>query len=259
MPDQNPYTTPPPMPDGEGGQAPYDPYGQYGYGGSGGQRGGSAGFDPQASNYYGGQKIAGGMPSPADYQSVQQYSDAAYDNSMRYINPQQNQQNRRQSQDMINQGIDPNSAMGMDQKNQLGMQQADQNNAAAFGAMQFGQGIQDQMFQQEFQNQDLAGQMQRGMWDAQANRYNTDSSYNLGMGNLGMNQQGQEFNQMMDLENIDFRNRGYNDGQMQYQDQLTLAMLGMNPVPVGGMTNPYNPYGDQAGRGGSSYGANWRY
>jgi hypothetical protein len=242
---RNPWTTPP-----QTGGGSYNQYGQY-------ANGGTSGFNPVEKNFYGGQQIAGGMPSPADYQSVQQYSDAAYENSQRYIKPQQNQQNRRMDQEMINRGIDPNSAMGQDQQNQLGMQQADQNNAAAYGAMQFGQGIQDQMFQQEFANQGLAGQMQQGLWNAQSNA----AGYELGMGNLNMNQQGQEFNQMMGLEGVDFRNRGYNDGLMQYQDQLTLAMLGMNPVPVGSNTNPYSPYGQQAGYGGNAYqvGTQWNY
>jgi hypothetical protein len=235
----NPYTTPPPRTGG--GSRPYSPYNNTGGGGMSNTRAGGQ------SNFYGGQKIAGGMPAPADYQSVQQYSDAAYDNSRRYLDPQQATQSRRMNQDLINRGIDPNSDMGREEMRLMSMQQGDQDNAAAFGAMQFGQGIQDQMFSQEFANQNLAGEMERS-------RYSVDSQWDLGNRDLQLGQQGQEFDQMMGLEGVDFRNRSYNDGLMQYQDQLTLAMLGQNPVPVGSSANPYSPYGNQSSNGGSSYG-----
>ena len=109
-------------------------------------------WNPGAVNQYGGQQIAGATPSQADYQSVQGYADAAHQNARRYLDHQQDMQNRRMSQELINQGIDPNSAQGQERMKMLGMQQADANNAAAFGAMQFGQGIQNQMSQQELAN-----------------------------------------------------------------------------------------------------------
>ena len=70
-------------------------------------------YDPNRANYYGGQKIAGADPNQADYQSVQQYSDAALQNARRYLDPQQQAQDRRMQQEMINKGIDPQAACQM--------------------------------------------------------------------------------------------------------------------------------------------------
>jgi hypothetical protein len=218
----------PPMQGQNARGGPY-PVGQYPNGG-GGQNPWTT--PPQSGggsyNQYQGQSP--NMPSPADYQAVQQYSDQAYGNSRRYLDPQQAQQDRRLEQEMINKGIDPNSDMARQMQTQQGMQQNDQNNASAYSSMQFGQNIQNQMAQQA-----------------------------ATFGALDMNQQGQEFNQMMGLEGVDFRNRGYNDGLEQYNDQITMALLGMNPIPVGSNTNPYNPYNTQAGSGNTQYGVGGRW
>ena len=240
-------------------------------------------WNPNEKNFYGGQQIAGARPDQADYNAVQGYSDQAYDYSRRYLDPQQAQQNRRMQQELINKGVDPNSAQGQEMQKMLGMQQADQNNAAAFNAMQFGQGIQNQMAQQGLAQQGLAGNMQQALWNAQlgakgqglqwelgrmanamqgrgldlqgqiANqqyslgrssqdlqRYQADLQHQLGMGGLDLQRQGLDFNQMMGLEGLDFRNRQYDDRQQQYQDQITMALMGMTPVP--GMT-PIDPNG----------------
>jgi hypothetical protein len=59
------------------------------------------------------------------------------------------------------------------------------------------------------------------------------------MGQLDMARQGQDFNQMLGLEGIDFRNRSYNDQMQMYQDQMLMQALGQNPIPVGSQANPY--------------------
>jgi len=160
------------------------------------------------------------QPSPADYQSVQDYADQAHSAARRYLDPQQAQQNRRFDQELINRGIDPNSEAGRLAADQLAREQSDANNAASFSALGFGQGIQQQMFGQNYQN--------RGM---------------------DLQQQAQDWSQMMGLEGIDFRNRGYNDSLQMYQDQLLMAMLYGTPIPGGSQTNPY---------GGSS-GGGWNF
>jgi hypothetical protein len=157
------------------------------------------GATPAPDGYNGYQQ-----PSPADYQSVQQYSDQAYGNARRYLDPQQDLDNRRYQQEMINKGLDPNSAMGQQMYDNMQRTHGDQDQGAAYGAMQFGQGIQDQMYKQNFMSQ------------------------------------GQDFGQMMDLEGVDFRNRSYADSQQQYLDQLILSMYGMNPVPNGSQILPPN-------------------
>jgi hypothetical protein len=171
-----------------------------------------------------------GQVSPADYGSVQNYADQAYDNSRRYIDPQQEQETRRLNQSLINKGIDPNSAQGQRMMEEMSMRQGDQNSASAFDALGFGQGIQDQMAQQALG------------WGA----------YGLGRDTLDMHRQGQNFGQMMDLDANEFRNTAYNDSQNQYRDQLYLAMYGQNPVPAG---STIDPDGSQT-KGGWGWGYN---
>jgi hypothetical protein len=185
------------------------------------------------------------MPTPpsggANYGDVQSYSDQAYDESRRYLDPQQEQEQRRLQQDLINKGIDPNSAAGMRMMDDMSMRQGDQNSAAAFNSLQFGQGIQDQYTQQGLANKGINTQ-----------RYGMDLGDRFNMGQLDVARQGQDFNQMMGLEGVDFRNRAYNDNQMKYQDQLYMAMLAQNPIPAGSQVNPYDPYNQNVGGSGTN-------
>ena len=216
--------------------------------------------DPnQRNNQYGGQQIAGADPSQADYGSVQQYSDAAYENSRRYLDPQQKMQNQRFDQELINKGIDPNSPQGQQAAQQLSMQQADANNAAAFGAMQFGQGIQNQMAQQEQQKAGLAGQMELGTMQNQLGWGNLGLGYgNLGaqMGNLGLGygnldvQRGQtDHQQLMDM--LGYENTIWQQNQQQQlvQDLLFQNMYGTTPIPGMSPVNPLPPAGSMIGSG----------
>ena len=250
---------------------------------------------PQDSNFYGGQQIAGAQPGQADYQSVQQYSDAAHENAMRYLQPQIDQQNRGMEQQLINKGVDPNSEQGRQMMAQMGRQQADARNAAAFGSMQFGQGIQNQMAAQEQAKAQLAGQMRLGQWGQETarsgqnlqkylgdqnfalgsaglqnqynlgrsgqdlQRYGMDLSNQLGQGQLDLSRQGQDFNQMMGLEGMDFRNRQYGDQQQQYQDQLIMAMMGMTPIPGVAQISPQGAYNTGVQSAGQDKGflGNW--
>ena len=259
---------------------------------------------PGEDNFYGPQQIAGATPSPADYQSVQGYADQANANARRYLDPQQQMQNDRLQQELINKGVDPNSPQGQTMAKQLAMQQADANNAASFGALGFGQGIQNQMSQQQLANQGLAANMQNNLWNYelggnqqelqrylgdqqtklgrylgdQSNalarsgmdlqRYGMDQNFNLGkgqqdlsrygmdqqnqlgMGALDMARQGQNFGQMTDLEQIQFRNRAYGDQRADRQDEITMAMMGQTPIPgvsqMGNYGNQFRSTGDQA-------------
>ena len=148
--------------------------------GAGGAPGMPPGYDPNAPNQYGGQTIAGADPSQADYNSVQGYADQAYQQARRSIDPMQEQQSRRMEQDLINKGIDPSSEQGMAMLDQQNRNFTDQNNAATFGALQFGQGIQNQMAQQEQQKAALAGQMQQGLWGQELGAAGLDMQGYLG-------------------------------------------------------------------------------
>jgi hypothetical protein len=207
---------------------------------------------------YGPQQIAGTRPDAADYGSVRDFSNAALGQARRYLDPQQDMQNRRLDQELINKGIDPNSAQGREMANMLSMQQADANNAAAFGAMGFGQGVQNQMAQQAFQRSGLAGDMQKALWNAQLGssgqnlqKYLGDQSaanaaaqmqnqYNLGMAGLDTQRYGMDLQQQLgrgsqDLQRMGLQNQ-YNlgvSGQdlqrygMDLQNQLGMGHLDM--------------------------------
>jgi hypothetical protein len=147
-------------------------------------------WTPEEKAQYGGQDMFAD-PSQADYQSVQGYADQAYDQAMKRLNPQMEAQNKRLQQDLINKGIDPNSAQGQKMMDDLSRQQADQMNSATFNALQFGQGIQNQMFGQEQAKANRAAQMQQALWGNQLgasgqglqNRLGTMQNQ-LGWGNL---------------------------------------------------------------------------
>jgi hypothetical protein len=243
-----------------------------------------SGINPAEKNFYGGQQIAGADPSQADYASVQGYADQAYQQARRNLDPIQQQQSRRMEQDLINKGIDPTSAQGKGMLDQMQRQQADQNAAASFGALQFGQGIQNQMAQQEQQKAQLAGQMQQGLWNQQLGasgqglqyalgqmqnqlglaglqnqQYGMNLQNQLGLGQLDLARQGQDFGQMMGLEGLQFRNRQYGDQQQQYQDQLTMALLGMTPIPGVTPIDPSGAFGDTLASAGQNQGLLGRF
>jgi len=152
-------------------------------------------------------------PDQANYDQMQDFSDQAYDYSRRYVDPQQAQDQRRMSQEMINRGIDPNSAQGMEMADQMSMRHGDQNDASAFGAMQFGQGIQNQMFGQQ-----------------------------LGWGGLGLGRQQQDFGELMGYDAIDYRNNQFNEMNNRWDQSLAMQMAGFQP-PYGGGGN----YGNVSG------------
>lgn len=143
-------------------------------------------------------------PTQANYNQMQQFGDQAYDYSRRYIDPQQDTDNRRLQQDLINRGIDPNSAQGMEMMDQMSMRHGDQNDASAFAAMGFGQGIQGQMFDQQ-----------------------------LGWGGLELGRQSQDFNEVMGYDNINYRNAQFNEMNNRWDQGLAMQMAGMQP-PYGG-------------------------
>lgn len=189
---------------------------------------------------YGGQQTVGAQAGAADYAGVQDFADASYENARRYLDPQQDADRRRFSQTLINRGIDPNTEQGREAMSQMMRGHGDQDQGAAFGAMQFGQGIQEQMFRQNFDNTRQAGNMQQAKWNADLtrsgqdlSRYGMDQQYGLGMGNLELGRQQQDFGEIVGYGNMDFRNAQFNEGNQRWDEQLAMTMAGQ-PMPVGG-------------------------
>jgi hypothetical protein len=175
-------------------------------------------------------------PNAANYGAVQGYADQAHGAARRYLDPQQQAEQRRFDQSLINKGIDPNSQMGKQMFDAQSRRINDANAAAAFGALQFGQGIQGQMADQKFREESAMMQHQ------------------LGTGQLDLARQSQDFGEMMGLEGIDFRNRQYADQGDRYQDQITMAMMGMTPVPGVPTLDPSGAFGTTVGSAGANQG-----
>ena len=239
---------------------------------------GNATWQPQgygAGTEFGGQGTTGAQAGAADYAGVQGFADQAYDQARRRIDPMQEQAGRRTEQDLVNKGIDPSSAQGMAMMDQQNRDFADQDNSATFGAMKFGQDIQDQMFEQNFANTKQAGDMAQASWANDRNNQNTygqkygnelnagvgwgnigsndrrnDQMYNLGQGNLEVDRQGQDFRETVGYDNMDYRNNLFNQNQQNWKDTFTANLAGANMSPYGGGTGgtvtpggtPVDPY-----------------
>ena len=248
------------QPPGAMNQGPYSPWDNAGTNSFFSQM--SQFANPQGANdwqnQYGGQQIAGADPSQADYGSVQNYADAAHENAMRYLEPQQAQQNRRMQQELINKGIDPNSAQGQEMQNMLAMQQGDAQNAAAFNALGFGQGIQNQMAQQEQAKAGLAGQMEMARNQNQLGWGNVGlgmGQLGLGYGNLDLQRGMGEHTQLMDSLGYDMDVYKMNQSTDLIQDALFNSMYGSTPVPGFGPTNPYGIINTMLGAGSTTWGS----
>jgi hypothetical protein len=179
----------------------------YPYGGNPNQAGGNNPASPWATM----------PPNQANYDQMQQFGDQAYDYSRRYVDPQQEQDQRRINQEMVNRGVDPQSQQGQEMMDQMSMRHGDQNDASAFGAMQFGQGIQNQMFGQQ-----------------------------LGWGGLELGRQQQDFSELMGYDSIDYRNNQYNELNNRWDQKLAMSMAGLNPPDssgtVTGGQSQYTPW-----------------
>lgn len=247
---QSPWSTLPPVAGGTAGnQAPDATWMPQGYG---------------SGTQFGGQSTTGAQAGAADYAGVQGFADQAYQQARRNIDPMQEQQGRRMEQDLVNKGIDPSSPQGMAMLDQQNRNFADQNNSATFGALQFGQDIQDQMFNQDFMNTKQAGDMAQGMWGNQRNQQNVygqkygnelnagvgyanigsndrrnDQLYNLGLGNLELGRQGQDFAETVGYDNMDYRNDLFNQNQSNWQNTFISNLMGGNQPPYGGRSGQH--------------------
>jgi hypothetical protein len=211
---------------------------------------------PPPPNYdqtgFGGQSTVGATAGAYDYEGLQGFADQAYDASRRYLDPQQDQMRRRHEQQLINMGIDPMSQAGQDRLAQMQRGINDQNNAATFSALGFGAGIQDQMFNQNFQNTQQAGDMLKALWDNQTGAYGIGTQGALGRGNLELGRQQQDWNEYGDQMGWMNQDRVFNEGNRRFDINTLMGMIpGINP-PTGssGSINPGNlgdewgPWGD---------------
>lgn len=126
--------------------------------------------------------------------SFQGYQDAAYGQAQRMLAPQQEAQQKKFDQQMVNKGITAGSQAYNLAQAQMQRGQGEQNASAAFGAMGFGQQAQQQAFGQSLQASQLA-----------------QSQNQFGR---SLNEQGRQFDQNLGQRESEF---GRNFGQQQYQ------------------------------------------
>ena len=165
-----------------------------------------------------------------DYGEVGDFSDAAWQNSMRYLEPQMDLQNDRYTQELINQGIDPYSEAGQKAFRQKSMAQNDMLSKSAFDSLGYGSQLQNQMFGQDATRSQLANallQSQMGLTQ-RGQEFDTQA---------GMSANEQAYNQMMGLEGLGYRDYLTGVDQSRYQDTLSLALMGMAPGPSYSTTN----------------------
>lgn len=155
--------------------------------------------------------------------AFQQYQDAAYQQAQRNIAPQQEAQQRKFEQQMLNKGLQPGSKAYNLAQAQMQRGQNDQNNAANFQAMQFGQQAQAQEFGQDFQNRSLAqahDQFGRSL-NEQGRQFDVGQSNQMDQFGRSLSQRESEFGRNFGLQENqqnfmqDFQNRGFAEQQAQ--------------------------------------------
>jgi hypothetical protein len=129
--------------------------------------GGVSGVNPQAKGDY------------------TQYIDAAFKNWQQMNEPGLEQQRQQWEQSMINRGIPVGQQGYNDAWQQLAQNQDRARADAAFGAMGFGLGVQQQDYAQDLGRSQLANALLRSQWGDETNRYNIDVNKDLGYARLG--------------------------------------------------------------------------
>lgn len=186
-------------------------------------------YDIGSSPDYSGFDFEGVSPvnpqaSPFDYGQVSDFADAAWNQSMRYLEPQFQTEDRRFEQMLINKGLDPNSEAGMEALRRKEVGQNDLLSKSAFDALGFGTDLQNQMFGQDATRSGFANDMMQALMGLGQRGHEFDTT-------AGLNANQQAFAQMLALEGLDYRDYMTLIDQMRYDDSLALSLLGMGTAP----------------------------
>lgn len=119
--------------------------------------------------------------------AFKRYEDMAYNTALGRLQPQLDQQNASFNQGLVSRGIPVGSDAYNSAMRQKDQSQADALQNAAFGAMQFGLGAQNQSFQQDHARSALANAL------LQARMQQELGMANVGLGYAGLNQRAQQF------------------------------------------------------------------
>lgn len=182
-----------------------------------------------------------------NFGSMQKFQDAAYDHAMRSLQPAFDQQDRRFEQDLVNKGIDPNSAAGRLALERIQRGQNDARSGALFQAMQFGQGAQDQAFRQGAMASQLAqadSHFSRGLAE---NRRQFNDNLGWAKDSFGQNREDRNLgmlgNLMFQMQGVDQGIWGANNqadyNQFNARQGVASSIPGWNPamIDVNGSAN----------------------
>lgn len=204
----------------------------------------------------GGAPATPGTPGSAFGGQMSGYADQIYNESLRRLNPEWETRAREFEQSLVGRGIDPNSEAGRQARQQFDASRADAFSSARRQADQGALGYQNQMWQQQFAQDESRNASRRAMLQnaaAGANRaddlrfrerqFNEDTRrydqgfsedtrrYNQGF-DFGMGQN--DFAQLMALMNFDRDSTGFNNQAGMNEINSILPFLSL--IPQGGPT-----------------------
>lgn len=236
------------------------------YGATGDVWGSASGGGGGASSIGGVSAVNPQAGQANELDAFKRYEDQAYNDAMSRLDPQLQAAQRDFDQQMVNQGIPVGSEAYNSAKAQFEQNKAGALNDAAFGAMQFGLGAQNQSFQQDHARSALANALLQAQWQKELGLGNIGLGYaNLGergrQFDQGLGQRAYEFDSGQDFDYWDrgnywdfagdradssdyFNSWDRNYGAQQDFMNMVLGMYGQQPGSQG--INPFSGYSGPA-------------
>lgn len=194
----------------------------------------------QRRGNYGGASTVTPRATGDGFAQVDKYIDQSYNNALNRLQPQMEQGRDALTQSLIDRGIGVGSEAHSEAMRTQGQVENDALQNAAFQAMGFGTGLQNQLWNQDFQAKGM------NLQNAQAMRALAEQGRQADMGNAfnyaGLNEQARQFQDQSArawdqaafrdlswLDNQNFRNRQYNDSRDDLWFNMRQALLGAIP------------------------------
>ena len=137
--------------------------------------------------------------------AFRRYEDAAYGDAMRYLQPQLDASQRQFDQQMAGRGIPIGSEAYNVAKAEFEKNKAGALQGAAFGAMQFGLGAQNQSFQQDHARSALANALLQAQWQKELGWGNIGLGHaNLGLQQNRLDESSRQFDQSLGFQRDSF-------------------------------------------------------
>lgn len=196
--------------------------------------------------------VSTGAPGIGDFQ---RFSDNAYQEATRRLDPQFEAQQRSFEQDMVNRGISPGTEAYDNARANFDQSRNDAYATARANADQLGLAAQQQAFSQGAVNSQGLRELLLGQMAADASRYGAQTSANASMHNANTAAQSAADRLRFDSQQGDFDNLmrllGFSQGTQGFNNQQTSNWMGQNAGLLGlfqpggspaniDVTGPYN-------------------